>query len=207
MKRLALRVVRHRDREAALVLGDALMETQAGKRFVVGEWRTSAETGRHRPVRFLAHRANPQMAEALWGSGITEKVFHVRGRERLYNIDNYARFHTEKQWREIFTMWITPRRDLYAAMVKGRVLNRSIAPGELEWQMIAPSDLLNPIENFAYRVYLVRVPKRRKKPVKTFLFEVHREDTPQTREEHFDEEKQQELFGRDPRRRKRSHAT
>lgn len=181
LKKLALRVVRRRDREAALVLGDAMMEQGLER----------VQTGRVRPVRFIIRRLN---AEAL---GITSVVqlagtlgtgyVYQPSYETLYNVDRFARLQTEEAWGAIFSMWITPKRGTYQALVRAGILPRSFQFHEIQW---VPTML----EELGYLLYLARIPKRRKKSVRTFLLEILRSDMPATREEHFDEPTQRSLF-------------
>lgn len=177
LKKLALRVARRHDREAALVLGDAMME-QGLERI----W-----TGRTRPVKFVVRGVN---LEALAGSTAREvpNEIYQPGYEMLYNVDRFARLQNEDAWKRIFSMWITPKRGTYQALLRAGFLPRSIKFHEIEWVSLVREDL-------GYHLYLVRVPKRRKRPVRTFLLEIMRDDTPATEEQHFDEPRQRSLFG------------
>lgn len=174
LKKLALRVVRQRDREAALVLGDAMMEQGLDR----------IATGRVRPVRFVVQ-------SSVLGQRLPapEEIYQP-GYETLYNVDRFARLPSEDAWRYIFTMWITPRKGMYQALVRAGILPRTVKFHEIEWVSLVRADL-------GYHLYLVRVPKRRKRPVRTYLLEIMRQDTPATEAQHFDEPRQRSLFGDD----------
>lgn len=210
LQRLAQRVIRFRDREAAMVLGDALMEDHVD---VDRARRPGFATGRTRLVNFYLTRGVDFAQPARRGQTARVPTFHpaarrifthdeidrllrmelaadtrfpfaVRGRELLYNVPHYSARPDEERWGKIFTMWITTRQDVYRALVAAGVLPRSIRFHELRSQ-----DALGP--DLAYRLFLERTPPRRQRPIRVYLFDVWRDDTPATREVHFDEDPEQ----------------
>lgn len=192
LKKLALRVARQRDREAALVLGDAMMEQGLSK----------IQTGRVRPVRFVVPSINPEVlralaadlvrrrAESSWSPPIT---LYQPGYETLYNVDRFVRLQTEQAWQEIFSMWVTPKRGTYQALVRAGVLPRAFKFREIIWEPLPRGEL-------AYRLYLERkttrrlLPKGRKRVLRVFLLLIERRDEPATEEQYFREPKQRALF-------------
>ena len=188
LRRLAQRVAAHHDREAAIVLGDALME--AGRdRIATGRVRRARfrvlvfPSSRNSEAAFAAVLTREErdhvraVRERVLASPVTSLSFYVPAREVLFNVDNYARRPTEEAWSSIFAMWVTSRRDTFAAMRNARILPRTIRAGDLVWDtrvgVWRESEL-------PYILDVERVPRRRKRPQRTYLFDVWRLDTPAT---------------------------
>ena len=180
LKQLALRVVRNLDKEAAQVLGDAILERYGSKR----PYRFGGlETGRTRPILFdvgVTYRPPPDKrmfttTEAYWlsrflvGHDRPRPIFEVKGRETVYNLTQYASSPTEDNWRRIFVMWVTSRPDTYRAMVRTGTIPRSIRYRDLVWEQRSGA-------NLAYDLYLQRVPRGLKRPRRHYLFSIRRED-------------------------------
>lgn len=192
MKRLALSVVRDHDAEAAQVLGDLVMETY-GATQRPGRYG-GVETGRVRLALFQSENAPPRSSlvqarkiltrgELLFlnspdGRALNRALFSVPARETLYATDYFARHRTEDAWRSIFTMWVTDKRDTYQAMIRQRILPKTIRFHDLVWKNEISADL-------GYRLLVERTPKGRKKPQSVYLFTVTRQDSPATAEVHF----------------------
>ena len=199
MRLLATRVIDRRDSEAALVLGDAMMEHGI----------SGIITGRSRPVLFrtywphAAHVidldrggrgsiATPMEVARILRVRAEEPTFRQQAREVLYNVTGFAREPTETSWGNIWSHWVTPWRGTYQAMVAAGILPASIRFLEFTHRdrpqpyLVAERRLdLNPL--LAYGLYLTRVPRRRKLPVSSHLFDVHRlaSDNPRTDGAHF----------------------
>ena len=194
MQRLGVRLIEQRNPEDAIVLGDA-MQTEGIDGLI---------TGRSRPVMFHAAVAasgshfGPALGEIprittrdelhmIARTRIEQPAFFVQGYEAIYNVGHFAAKPDEEQWDKIWTMWITPRRATYRALVDARLLPSTIRFHELQWRgiILPPADVL-----LADALYLVRVPPRRKKPISAYVFSVvrHDEDNPRTRGSHFYED-------------------
>ena len=189
MQRLGVRLIEQRNPEDAIVLGDAMQE----------EGIDGLITGRSRPVMFRTAWSGNANALTLaritsdneWRTiGRTQVAiptpFPVQAYETIYNVGRFAAAPNEERWNAIWTMWVTPRRTTYQALVGARLLPRSIRWREIQWRdMIRrPEDVA-----LAYGLYLVRVPPKRKKPIDAYMFGIERRDgdNPRTREQHFDE--------------------
>lgn len=215
MRLLAVRVIERRDREAALVLGDAMMEH--GIDGIV--------TGRSRPVRFrtrwphAAHvndlrqgRVDGAIVTAAEAAAILrvrteEPTFFQQAREVVYNIPQFASRPTEESWRRIWSMWVTPWRGTYRALVAARIL-----PATMRFMEIRHTGYVHRSFDedtlLAYRLSLHRVPRRRKRVATPWpwLFDIERRvsDNPRTDGVHFkDDGPQLPLFGGDARRSRR----
>lgn len=119
-------------------------------------------------------------------------VTNVRGAETIYNVGRFAAKPSEERWGEIFTMWITSRRDTYRALVRDGLIPRSIRFHEIAWTT-SPA-LTGGRDMLAYRLYVERTPLRRKNRVRVYLFDIFRRDVPRTAEVHFDEPVQLGIF-------------
>ena len=202
MQRLAIDVIERRDREAAIVLGDAMMERGLDRIF----------TGRVRRAMFRAEDGDLLRSDADTKilsaheidviRGVVDRRFYVPAREVLYNVGGFARSPSANTWDKIWTQWVTPWHATYQAMVRSRILPRSLRVAEIEPQMIhsCEPDIL-----IGLKLWAVRIPRRRKQPVRAPLFKIYRldVDNPRTRHIHFDQDAaQQTLFDRDKRRRR-----
>lgn len=186
LRRLALRVIEDGDSEAATVLGDALMEMGVDK----------IETGRVREARFVV--GYPQTFESPYRT----KIFFVRAKETLYNVDHFARAPSRERWVKIFTMWVTSKRAIYDAMRRQKVLPYKIGTRTLgkrfadvvwETDFAKGSDLGFDLFDSTVRI------RHTKRPM--FMFPIHRSDMHgrrTTAEVHFDR-----IPMRDPKRRRR----
>lgn len=187
MRALARRVVDEGDREAAIVLGDALLEDGLER----------IDTGRVRPVQFRTRSSwQPPDRRILTGDELRHieniarglrATFDVPGFEMLYNVDNFARRPDNERWGRIWAQWITPWwPETYRAMVEQRVLPASIADAELSRDDVM--NTRNEDELLAHRIHLVRTPARRRRPIRTPLLDIVRleSDNPATRSVHFD---------------------
>ena len=192
MQRLGVRLIERRDPEDAIVLGDAMQQ----------EGIDGLITGRSRPVRIrvvsMAYGADSYarittrdeqrvIAHTRTTSPRNDqREFAVQGYEVIYNVDRFAAKPDEERWGKIWTMWVTPRRTMYRALVDTQLLPSTIHFHELQWQNVfhLPADIA-----LAYRLHLVRAPPRRKKAIDAYLFSIvrHDEDNPRTWERHFDE--------------------
>lgn len=157
MKRLAIQVARNEDRQAGLVLGDALLERgvdlhrspdlPSRNRFfeLPAPDADAAFTGRKAYVRFIAKRPTTSARELL-GVGFTERVVLVPAREIIYNLANYARHaHSDycieyvysraksDPWKEVYVAWATPLRDIFLVMKRYRILPSSIRFRDVAW--------------------------------------------------------------------------
>ena len=194
MQRLGVRLIEQRNPDDAIVLGDAMQA--AGIDGLI--------TGRSRPVLFrtvtsvydetftrITSRDEQQM---IMRARTRRPGFVVPAYEAIYNVAGFAAAPNDERWNAIWTMWVTPPRSTYRALVERRVgraepqiLPRTIRFGEIRWtDRFLPFHLTDNIA-LAYRLYLNRVPPRRKKPIDAYLFDVERrdEDNPHTREYHF----------------------
>ena len=187
MQRLAVRLIEQRNPEDAIVLGDAMQQ----------EGLDGLITGRSRPAMFRASLTSHAVAyepyarittrneqHMITRTRIEEPTFFVQSYEVIYNVGHFAAKPDEERWDEIWTMWVTPRRPTYRALVDMQILPSSIHFRELQWRDVVPWPADDAL---ADRLYLVRVPPRRKKPIDAYLFSVFRrdEDNPRTREHHF----------------------
>lgn len=186
MQRLALRTVRG-DRQAAIVLGDAMHEKEL--KYIA--------TGRSRNVGFRVSYLAPNVN---WPSRIGDPSdWTVKGREMLWNVERFASNPSDEQWNKIFRMWITTHRDIYRDLARQGVIPRSVRFHELEFRRRYHGIPKDSGEGLNYEIYLVRVPPRRKKPVKTRLFNLDRMDRPETITTNFGDDAH---LARDPRRRR-----
>ena len=185
MQRLALRVLRG-DREAAIVLGDAMMEAGLDRmptgrvRMAVFESNPSGlpYTEERRRIMTLAE------AQVLQAHERVER-FQVPAREVLFNVEYFAKHPNEKEWGNIFAMWITPVRVVYQGLIRRGLLPRSIRFRELRVQHANTMYLANGPE-LAWNISLERIPKRRKRPQRTTLMTVTRLDADRTATRHFE---------------------
>lgn len=212
LEALAREVVDRRDRGAALVLGDALME-----RGLRGGAEERVTTGRIRQVLF---RTRPIITPIPLDERILDNreinavhrvvshtpSFLVPAYQTLFNVARYARSpegEKEQRWGDIWAAWFTPGADIYDALIKHDILPASIAPPELKFRDVMRAT--NEDELLAERLRVVRIPRRRKRPIETALFDVVRldSDNPATRTIHFDQDTvvQLPLFERDRGRR------
>ena len=190
MQRLGVRLIERRGPEDAIVLGDAMQ--QAGLEGLI--------TGRSRPVMFRT-TLNTHAADAyqpysriatrdeqrvITRTRIAEPTFFVQGYEVIYNVGRFAAKPDEERWNRIWTMWVTPQRAIYRALIDAQLLPRSIRWRELRWNGGAhlPADVA-----LAYRLFLERIPPKRKRPIDAYMFSIGRrdEDNPRTWEQHFDD--------------------
>ena len=177
MQRLGVRLIERRDPEDAIVLGDALQ--QAGLDGLI--------TGRSRPVTFRTFHL-PTLGDAQALARITSQSewdilgrtqvavptrFLVQGYEVIYNVGRFAAKPDQDRWGKIWTMWVTPRRAIYRALVGAQLLPRSIRWRELRWIDVThlPADIA-----LAYNLYLERVPPKRKRPIGAYMIGVGRRD-------------------------------
>ena len=93
-------------------------------------------------------------------------TFFVQAYEVIYNVAGFAATPDEERWNAIWSMWVTPRRNTYRALVDSQILPHTIQFREIQWSAVLGA-------TFVYRLYLERVPPRR----------------PRTQEQHFDEER------------------
>lgn len=197
-KRLAMIVAENRgrdSREAAQVLAD-LREEKYGTEY------ERIRTGRVQTVQYdfdMFTTRGPSLLRPN-ESVATQGRVHVPSYETLYNVQRYARAHhqfppvdTERYWSDIWLQWITPRRNIYTSLVRVGALPRSIRFHELEWR---PRVGLGADDADTFGLYLVRTPPRRKRPQTMYLFDLRRGEYRSTRSRHFEDERQQEMFGR-----------
>lgn len=144
-KRLALRVVRHADREAGLVLGDHLLEQDRGTRYgkhhvqlptrnvfreLPERYDDAILTGRKKNVRFVV--SNPsESVQREWrtSSREAERAFFVQAHEVIYNLARYASLASKaprSSANDVFAVWTVTHFDLLRAMKRLRILPRSI---------------------------------------------------------------------------------
>ena len=195
MQRLGVRLIEQRNPEDAIVLGDAMQE----------EGIDGLITGRSRPVMFrvmttahsdtytrITSRNERHMiahTRALPRVDPDGAKFFVQGYEVIYNVGHFAAKPDEERWGKIWTMWITPNRSTYRALVEAGLLPRSIRWHEVRWGNVLhlpdPADVV-----LAHGLYLDRVPPRRKRLIDAYLFSVVRrhEENPRAWERHFGEE-------------------
>lgn len=182
MQALGRKLIDERDRDAAIVLGDALIEDDL-QRF---------STGRVKPVRFRTRSfwqppdqriMTNEEGQYIRNIDNHSPTFDVPGFETLYNVDNFAKRPDEEHWQRIWAQWMTPWPETYAAMIEQGILPRTIADREIERRDVMTNDN----ELLAYRLHLVRPIGRRGRLV-TPLFEVIRleSDNPATQTIHFD---------------------
>lgn len=200
MQRLGVRLIEQRNPEDAIVLGDAMQEKGID----------GLITGRSRPVVIRTEWTGGGNAQAFTGGGNAQALaritsqdewnvigrtqvailerFSVQGYEVIYNVGRFAAKPDERRWGNIWTMWITPQRAIYRALVKAQLLPRTIRWNEIQWRSVP--HLTTADVSLVYGLHLVRVPPRRKKPVDAYMFTVVRrdEDNPRVRGQHFDEE-------------------
>lgn len=197
LEALARDVIDLRDRQAAIVLGDALMEDT--------RYEGRVATGRVRPVRFrtrpIGYASNTRILSdeeiaAVRRVNMETPSFTVPGYETLYNVDRYAAEPTEERWGEIWVQWITPHA--HRALLEHRIIPTTFAAPALTFHSVMR--LSNEDELIADRLYITRVPQRRKRPVTTALFDILRldSDNPTTRSIDFDRDPVQlTLLGRE----------
>ena len=181
IQQLAQRVIHNGDQDAAIVLGD--YQSEAGLK--------SIETGRVRPARFEIIRHGPSGAGGYADApkimtpaelGEFERIRTIRGRSRfsvparehLYNLNYYSARPSGERWRTVFSMWITPPRATYQALIRAGILPRSIRFSELRWHDITGSTHGGDEEVLAEQIYLRRVPRNRIKSMEVFLLTVRR---------------------------------
>ena len=189
MQRLGVRLIEQRDPNDAIVLGDAMQQ----------EGIDGLITGRSRPVMFRARLTQagtpgrtfasittPNERETILHTQVTSPTFVVQGFEIIYNVGGFAASPTSERWDAIWSMWTTPRRNTYRALVDSEILPRSIRWHELDWRNM---HYLREEVALAYTLFLIRVPPRRKKPIDAYVFSVVRSDVdnPRTGNQHFDE--------------------
>ena len=138
IRRLAQRVIRDQDQNAAIVLGDYQHEARL----------PYIETGRTRSATFRIDRVGIYSAVATilsnkergWFDRLRtswafqrggQLVFQIPTKERIYNLDSYAAKPDERTWRQVYAVWEMPPRPTYRALVHTGVLPRSIRVGEL----------------------------------------------------------------------------
>lgn len=197
VQRLAQDVIRRRDRDAAIVLGEYQQENrlpyiETGRTRLAPFEMVNVRSFFYRePGRdpFATHAAQRVMtvSELEWYDRIRTiqgrsdpAPFKVVAKERLYNLDHMAasRKVEDEAWRAVFTQWVTPRRAVYEALVRYGLLPRSIRFTDLEWVDVMgrfPGSLLH------YALYLAR---QRPRTPRVFLMRVRRIDDPHTYEEY-----------------------
>ena len=174
---MAQRVIHNGDQEAAIVLGD--YQSEAGLK--------SIETGRVRPARFEIIARGPSGAGGYTDApkimtkkelGEFEHVrtirFSVPAREHLYNLNYYSARPSGERWCTVYSMWITPPRETYQALIRTGILPRSIRFSELRWHDITGSTYGGDEEVLAEQIYLRRVPRNRIESMEVFLLTVRR---------------------------------
>ena len=190
MQRLGVRLIEQRNPDDAIVLGDAMQA--AGIDGLI--------TGRSRPVYFrtatTAHgdtfmrittRDEQRIIEhTRW----TSPTFAVQGYETINNVGRFAAAPGDERWNDIWTVWVTPLRSTYRALVEAQLLPRTILFREIRWD--GPYGTGAPDgygSGLAYRLYLDRVLPHWKEPIAAYLFDVmwRDDDNPHTLEQHFDE--------------------
>jgi hypothetical protein len=133
LKRLGLRVIRG-DREAALVLGDAMQERRIDHIL----------TGRVRPIRFMVtilgsaeERKAPYASKgrSVISEPPTARVVNipVRGVEVLYNVHTYHARKNPDGWGDIWRMWMTKKADIYRALLRYKILGSSLGFQNIAW--------------------------------------------------------------------------
>ena len=178
IQRLAQQVIRNRDQEAAIVLGDHQQSIRA----------PYIETGRTRPARFEIMRAvvpphrmiSNREYEILNLTMNTDSNFWVLARERIYNLDLFAASPGKEHWRSVFAQWETPTRAIYQGLVLYGLLPRTIRFREILWrdyqgQWIGETVLIK-------HLILQRTPQGRDRPAEASLMIIRRVDTPETAE-------------------------
>ena len=187
IQRLAQQVIRNRDQEAAIVLGDHQQSIRA----------PYIETGRTRPARFEIMRAVVPLHQMISNREYeildltmrnvgpllgprTPIQFWVLARERIYNLDLFAASPGKEHWRSVFAQWETSTRAIYQGLVRYGLLPRTIRFREILWrdyqgQWIGETVLIK-------HLILQRTPQGRDRPVEASLMIVRRADTPETAE-------------------------
>ena len=175
MRRLGVRLIEQRNPDDAIVLGDAMQQ----------EGIDGLITGRSRPVMFrtawqnrisndggLARITTQDEWDVLGRTQMRiPSPFFVQGYETIYNVGRFAAKPNEERWKAIWSMWVTPQRATYRALVGARLLPRSIRWHELRWADAThlPADVA-----LSHRLYLERVLPKRKRPIDAYMFSVER---------------------------------
>lgn len=189
MQRLGVRLIEQRNPDDAIVLGDALQE--AGIDALI--------TGRSRPVVFRTSRGIVDDARLrrittrdelaiILRTRAEQPSFVVHAYEAIYNVGRFAASPNDERWHAIWSMWVTPRRETYRAMVHARLLPRTVRFHEIDWRSLIrypPS-----AAELGYSLYLDRLPPNRKRRVTANLFSIERldVDNPRTQTMHIDEQ-------------------
>lgn len=187
MQRLGVRLIERHDPEDAIVLGDAMLEKgidvllTGRSRPVMFQAFNSAHDSRY--TRITSREEEDVLARTSVARATGSIAFFVRGYEAIYNVRPFAQNPDGQRWDRIWSMWVTPKRAIYRALVDARLLPTSVRFHELRWDDVS----IRIVDGLMYALHLSRVPPRRKKPIAAFLFNIMRRDAdnPRTQEYHF----------------------